>query len=143
MNCDVYVEQLSALMDNELGDDEARSLFGHLNTCDACRKALRSAQELRSGLREETPPMAPAELDEKIMGLIPHAKRYVGDRKALRIVGWRRRVSLPLPIAAIIAFLLVLGSAALSYKLSEAQETQKQTIYITTLPAVEVFGPTP
>lgn len=143
MNCDVYEEQLSALMDNELGDEQAKSLFGHLNTCEACRGAFRSAQDLRSSLREQVPPMAPAELDQKIMSLIPHTKRYIGDRKAARIVGWRRRVSLPLPVAAIVAILLVLGSAALSYRLSETQKTQTQTIYITTLPAVEVYGPTP
>jgi anti-sigma factor RsiW len=143
MKCIEHEEQLSALMDNELRDEEAKLLFGHLNICDACRDAFRSAQEFRLNLKEQVPPMAPAELDEKIMNLIPHTKRYIGDRKAVRIVVWKRRVSVPLPVAAIMALLLVLGSAALSYRLSETQKTQTQTIYITTLPAVEVYGPTP
>ena len=143
MNCDKYEEQLSALMDNELKDEEAKSLFGHLNSCEACREAFRSAQELRSNLREVVPPMAPAELDEKVMSLIPHTRTYAGDRKAIRIVAWRRRISLPLPVAAVLAILLMVGSAALSLKVFESQRTQTQTIYITTLPAVDVYGPTP
>ena len=143
MNCDTYEEQLSAWMDNEINDEETKSLFGHLHGCQACREAFRSAQRLRLNLREEQPPMAPAELDEKVMSLIPRPRIYAGDRKAIRIVAWRRRVSLPLPVAAVVALLLMIGSAAISLKLFESQKTQTQTIYITTLPAVDVYGPTP
>jgi anti-sigma factor RsiW len=132
---------MSALMDNELSDQEAKSLFGHLNSCEECREAFRSAQELRSNLKEQLPPIAPAELDEKVMSLIPHPRTYVGDRKAVRIVVWRRRISLPLPVAAVLALLLIIGSAAISFKVIDSQKNQ--TIYITTLPAVDVYGPTP
>jgi anti-sigma factor RsiW len=143
MNCNRYEEQMSALMDSELGDEEAKSLFGHLNSCEGCREAFRSVQALRSDLREQVPPMAPAELDEKILSLIPHTRTYAGDRKAVRIVAWKRRISVPLPVAAVLALLLMVGSAALSLKVFESQRTQTQTVYITTLPAVDVYGPTP
>lgn len=144
MTCDMYEEQLSALIDNELLEGEAESLFKHLSTCPVCRLSLRLALQLRSDLNEEEPPMAPKELDEKVLQVVSNAKRDGRDRRAMPIMRWKRRISMPLPVAAAVYVILVAAGVTLSLLWSQSEktpsETQIHTVYVTTLPAVEVQG---
>jgi anti-sigma factor RsiW len=133
MTCDMYEEQVSALIDNELNEEEAESLFRHLSTCLSCRRSLRTVLDLRSDLKEQEPPLAPAELDEKVLQRAASEKRYVGDRKPMAMRVWKRRISIPMPVAAAITIVLIAGSVALS-----SLWTKTQTVYVTTLPVVEV-----
>jgi anti-sigma factor RsiW len=138
MTCEQYEEQVSALIDHELNDEETQVLFVHLSTCRACRHSLQSVLELRSGLSEEVAPMAPKELDQKVLNVMSIAKHLKGDRKPARGYVWTRRISIPVPIAAAIATILIAGSIAVS-----ALVRNTQTVYITTFPVVEVQGYTP
>jgi anti-sigma factor RsiW len=144
MTCELYEERLSALVDNELPEGEAESLFRHLSACLDCRQSLRRALELRSDLKEEVPPMAPKELDERVLQVVSNAKRYSGNRRAMPILRWKRRISLPLPVAAALSVILVAAGVTLSMLWSRPgnapSETQIQTVYVTTLPAMEVQG---
>jgi anti-sigma factor RsiW len=134
----MYEEQVSALIDNELNEEEAELLFRHLSACPSCRRSLRTVLDLRSDLKEQEPPLAPAELDEKVLRRAVVEKRYVGDRKPMAIRMWKRRISIPMPVAAAITIILIVGSVVLS-----SLWTKTQTIYVTTLPVVEVKGYSP
>jgi hypothetical protein len=79
MTCEGYQEQASQLVDNELGERESPALFVHLGTCNECRGFLHLTLRLRTGLQEDTPLLAPNQLDEKVLGAAPAGKRFVPD----------------------------------------------------------------
>jgi anti-sigma factor RsiW len=142
MNCDRYEEQLSALMDNELADDEAKDLLLHMGGCALCRATLRSQLELRSSLREDLPPQASKELDERILIAVQSRRPGKPDRVAIPGTFWQRRLSMRTPAVALAAVVLVIGSFFLSSlwfgwrQISRVDATQ--TIYLTAVPTVEV-----
>jgi anti-sigma factor RsiW len=135
MTCEAYEEQISALIDHELADGESMTLFEHLSTCQACRHSLQSVLDLRSDLGEQSTPIAPKELDEKVLQGEPRSRLYAGDRSPMRLMAWKRRISMPVPVAAAIMVVLIASSVALSSLWSKTQ-----TVYITALPVVEVHG---
>lgn len=140
--CEGYQEQISQLIDHELGESDSPTLFAHLGACGKCRRFLTTTLQLRSGLQEQAPILASTYLDEKVLGRLAAKRRLAADRTALPARVWTRRISLPFPVAAVVILLLMLGSVALSslwFRDSEAG-FQTQTIYVTTLPAVEVQG---
>jgi anti-sigma factor RsiW len=142
MTCEVYEEQLSAMIDHELKDEAMETLFLHLSTCRACRHALQANLDLRSDLADHVPPMAPAELDEKVLTRVAVAQRAKVDRKAIASSVWQRRVSAPLPIAAGFVLLLMIGSLLLSSMWStsgpRSAKEDPQLVYLTLMPTVEV-----
>ena len=143
MTCEQYEEQVSALIDHELKDEETQVLFVHLSTCQACRHSLQSVLDLRSDLSEEISPMAPKELDERILKQARLAHRVSADRKAIPFRLWTGRISMPVPVAAIILVCLIAGSLMISSMTKQAPlppEGRVEAVYITTLPAVEVQG---
>ena len=141
MNCVEYEEQVSALIDNELVDQESEVLFTHLSTCETCRATLRSELELRASLKEDVPPLAPKELDVKILNTVSKVDRQLGAQTVMRKAVWQRRVSMPWPLAAAIAGLFLIGGlAATSVWSPFNKQPQVRTVYITALPTVEVNG---
>ena len=141
MNCVEYEEKVSALIDNELADRESELLFTHLGECPTCRATLRSELELRANLKEDVPPLAPRELDEKVLSAVSRAKRQLGAQTVMRKAVWQRRVSMPWPLAAAIAGLFLIGGlAATSVWSPFNKQHQVRTVYITALPTVEVNG---
>ncbi len=142
MVCEDYQEQASRLVDNELGEHESPTLFAHLSTCRECRRFLHATLQLRSGLQEQAPVVTPAHLDGKVLGSLPAKRQYAPDRVAVQRSLWKRRVSLPAPVAAAMIMLLMLGSAVLTALWFRDSEPgyQTRTIYVTALPAVEVQG---
>ena len=143
MTCETYEEQISALIDHELKDKETGMLFAHLSTCQRCRRSLQSVLDLRSDLVEEISPMAPEELDERILKRTRFAHRASKDRRAIPFRLWTGRISMPVPIAAVILVFLVAGSLMISFMTKQKPlppEGRVEAVYITTLPAVEVQG---
>jgi anti-sigma factor RsiW len=143
MKCDEHQEQLSALIDNELADGEVEGLFLHMSGCVACRAALRSQLELRSGLREDLPLLAPKELDEKVLSTVSRAEAQIDARRVMSRAVWQRHVSVPWPLAAAIAGLFLIGGLAMTAVWSpfgKIPEPQIRVVYVTALPTVEVNG---
>ncbi|MBF8294533.1 MAG: zf-HC2 protein [Bacteroidetes bacterium] len=143
MKCDEYQEQLSALIDNELADQESELLFTHLSECAACRATLRSELELRANLKEDVPPLAPRELDEKVLSTMSKAEGQLDARRVMRRGVWQRNVSMRWPLAAAIAGLFLIGGLAVTSVWSPCNkpaEPQVRIVYITALPIVEVHG---
>jgi len=144
MTCEGYQEQVSQLVDNELGERESPALFAHLSTCNECKGFLQSTLRLRAGLYEDATLLAPNQLDEKVLSTAPARKRSESDRPATRRILWKRRVSMPLPAAVLMMVLVMALIAATSSlwfpALYPQPETHAQTVYVTTFPAVEVDG---
>jgi anti-sigma factor RsiW len=143
MTCETYEEQISALIDHELMDEETGMLFAHLSTCWRCRHSLQSVLDLRSDLGEQVPPMAPKELDERILKRTRLAQRASKDRRAIPFRLWTGRISMPVPVAAVILVFLIAGSlmvSSITRQKPMPPEGRVEAVYITTLPAVEVQG---
>jgi anti-sigma factor RsiW len=143
MTCETYEEQISAMIDHELKDEETGMLFAHLSACRSCRHSLQSVLDLRSDFSEQTPPMAPKELDERILKRTRLAQHASKDRRAIPFRLWAGRISMPVPVAAVILVFLIASSMMVSSMTKQKQmppEGRVEAVYITTLPAVEVQG---
>jgi anti-sigma factor RsiW len=142
MRCEAYEEQISVMIDHELDDEQAGALFAHLGTCAACRRSLQSVLDLRSGLLEEMPPLAPKDLDARILKQWRLRHRAAADRTPVRLHLWTGRISLPVPVAAVILLFLIAGSLMVSSvgRQQQPMEGRVEAVYITTFPAVEVHG---
>ncbi len=143
MKCDEFEEQVSTLLDNELADQDSELLFAHLCGCSACRATLRSELELRANLKEDVPPLAPKDLDEKVLSSVSKADEQLDARRGMKRGVWHRSVSMPWPLAATIATLFLIGGLAVTSvwsPFSKPPEPQVRIVYVTALPTVEVNG---
>ena len=143
MTHELYEEQVSALVDNELRDDEMELLFRHLGGCNICRRSFTAVLDLRSNLSDDVPLMAPRELDDKVLRQTSISRHLSADRKALPSRLWKRRISVPVP-AAVAALLFIVMSVIVSVGSRQPEsrplEGRVEAVYITMLPAVEVQG---
>jgi anti-sigma factor RsiW len=133
MICTEREEQISALIDGELADPQASSLFTHLGQCAGCRRFLRNTLLLRERLT--------AGGVEKAESDSINNRHYSAQAKATRIVGRRSRpISLRRPIAIAAAILLfALGGSTASLLLNTADGDQvSRIIYVVALPTIEV-----
>jgi len=130
------------LIDNELADRESESLFTHLSGCTECRATLRSELELRADLREDVPPLAPRELDARVLTAAQSRRLPEPDRPAIPAKIWQRRLSMRIPVVAVAVFVLIFGSVLLSSMWAESNKTADvrtvQTVFLTAVPVVEV-----
>lgn len=144
MNCNAIQEGISALIDNELRDDESKPVFAHLSECHACRGFLRTAMHLRSTLSSAAALAVPATRDERVQSI------QVGDARPTRAhentlaSWWRHRLAIPVPAVAF-AIALMLLTAALSFAMwSRQYQPERQdtptVVYVISMPPIEVQG---
>ena len=76
MACEYFEEQLSDWIDGELARHEQADLARHLETCEACRKALSEMLQDSLLLREIAVPPTPAGLTDKAMRLVRSRARW-------------------------------------------------------------------
>ena len=142
MSCEQFEEWVSAYIDHELRDEEAEMLFRHLGGCASCRKAMTVALDLRSGLRDHAPLLAPDELDEKVLTMARSRQSWMPDRVAVPVTMWQRRISMRVPVVAAAMFILLFGSffaSSLWLGPTESGDNAKvQTVFLTAVPTVEV-----
>lgn len=142
MNCESFEIQVSAYIDRELPDHDAETLFKHLGVCGSCRKVLSDALEVRSGLREQEPLLAPEELDENVLRIVRSRRDWQPDRDAVPGSIWQRRLSLRVPVVAVAASVLVFVSLIVSSIWLESSQqngnAKVQTLFLTAVPTVEV-----
>lgn len=111
MTCEQYQMHIGQLLDHELPEKESPVLFAHLSACSECRDFFQASMQVRAELMSAEPITAPDELDDRMRGagLIP-AEQPLPRRTSI----WDMRVAFPLPAAASIALLLILGSLLLA-----------------------------
>jgi hypothetical protein len=119
-----YQQHISLYVDNALSDKESAKLFAHLSRCNECRTFLKGAQQLCAHIVDEKLEEVPLSLDRSVLAEVS-AIAHQSQRKAWYAPVWFTRISIPLPAAASILFLIMVGSLLLSPIL--AQPPQRQT----------------
>lgn len=141
MTCDHYQMQIGQLLDHELSEKESPDLFAHLSVCPACRDFFRVSLQVRAELMNAETMSAPDELDNRMRaaGLIPTEQS--SSRKASI---WDWRIVFPLPAAASIALLLIIGSLFIAPALfRDPQPRQEFSPEVLQLIPVELRTPRP
>ena len=139
MTCMETQEHVSQFIDGELSEQEKGSMFSHLATCRACQEFLGDALRLRSGIGEEKELMRTpvSTWDQAKVKRVSSAPSPTSRLTWIRL----RRVSLPLPIAAVIAFFLIAASAVVTLSTLEGgNEPAPKEVILISLPMVEVQG---
>lgn len=124
MNCEIYQEHISELIDNELSDDHDTNMYRHLAECPACRSFLQSALQLKEAVH--TIPLSE-----------PETKREEGRTRWIR-----KHVRIPLPAAALYVLLLLGGIVGTSFNFmhdaAPAVTDRQHIIYISEYPEIEI-----
>ena len=113
MTHDDYQEQISQLIDGELGGEDQPALLAHLGSCAKCRSFLNSALTLRSNLATISSPV-PQDLDHRMR--IAFASTPI-DRFNAQPAAFR------LALAVSIAFILLMGSLLFGPQILRTQQT--------------------
>ena len=95
-------EILSAYFDGEVASPWWKQIALHVTTCELCRAQLSRMNETRRLLKQEEAQewRAPMErVRRRILAHVPYERQ--------RVSAWKRQVSLPLPVAALAAALLL------------------------------------
>ncbi len=93
--CVEFERLISDQLDSELPEAEARALSEHLRDCASCREFADSCRRVRDVIQRLPQPT------EAAPSLLP--------QRAVNVPWWRRRLSVPMPVAAGIAILLIGG----------------------------------
>jgi predicted anti-sigma-YlaC factor YlaD len=138
MNCTEYQRVINRLVDLEVKARDSAGLFLHLATCSECRDFYETITRLNAGI-EMTRCMGelePLVRDHKRPDRLPLKSQ---NNRLAAIM--QHRMSLPVPVASIIALLLVFGTLVISSLALRSQDPG--TVYITTLPGIEVEAHNP
>jgi anti-sigma factor RsiW len=98
--CEYFERLISDSMDDPLSADSKAELVEHLLDCDRCRqfeKMLLAQRQLLQGLPEPEPSQRHSVRMEDLL--------IMRDRRPL----WRRRISVPFPVAAVLAIAMLAG----------------------------------
>lgn len=99
--CDEFERLISDQLDGELPAAEARALHDHLRDCASCQEFADSCRRVRDVIQRLPQPTG--------------ATATLLPQRAVNVPWWRRRMSVPVPIAAGIVILLI-GGWALSLR---------------------------
>lgn len=124
MNHQNHQERISLYIDNALSDKESAKLFAHLSRCDDCRMFMKLTSRVHSHIAEEKLAEVSPSLDRRVLASVATKSVQSGRRPWYEPV-WFTRISIPLPAAASILFLIIVGSLLFSPIL--AQEPQHPT----------------
>jgi anti-sigma factor RsiW len=119
-----YQQRISLYVDNALNDKDTATLFAHLSRCAKCRGFMKLTVEIHAHVAEEELAEIPFSLDRRVLASVATASDQP-ERRPWYAPMWFTRISIPLPAAASILFLIIVGSLLLSPIL--AQEPQHQT----------------
>jgi anti-sigma factor RsiW len=136
MNCEERQLAISMMIDNECPEEELQGLFVHLGTCSPCRRFYRESMDLRTRLHQDCIPSVSSSVDARVLS-------QARGRNILQLPSWLTvRVSIPAPLAAAALILIILGSFAFvkQHGLQSASLADREIVYVTTLPVVEVQG---
>ena len=118
-----HQQRISLYIDNALNDKESSELFAHLAECKDCRTYLKTIMRVRAQIADEELADVPRSLDRRVLASVARENAALKRRTWYSPV-WFTRVSIPLPAAASIVFLLIVGSLLFYPLLTPEQERQ-------------------
>ncbi len=113
MTHDDYQQHISLYVDHALNDKESSRLFAHLAGCSDCRTFMQIAMRVRSQIANEELAELPRSLDSRVLSTVARGKAAAA-RRAWYAPVWFTRISIPLPAAASLVFLIIVGSLLFS-----------------------------
>lgn len=130
MECTAWEEQISALADCELGDQEAGVLFSHLAGCRECRSFYGRVMRMKESMRDQADVVPhPTRMEPKLHVTASTTRTRPGRRATYQI-------SRSVAIAAA-SLIIILGGTTASLVL-EQTASEARVIYVIGLPTIEV-----
>jgi hypothetical protein len=108
-----YQQHISLYVDNALNDKDTANLFAHLSRCADCRAFMKLTMGVHAHIAEEELADAPLSLDRRVLASVA-ATLDRSERRPWYAPMWFTRISIPLPAAASILFLIIVGSLLFS-----------------------------
>ena len=113
MNHEQVQQLISGHIDNALSDQESAALFTHLGQCANCRRVLRAAGAVQSYFADVDLGTVPSSVDQRVFSSFQAA--LAARRQSIQPnLFWYKNILMPVPVAASIAVLLIVGSLLLS-----------------------------
>jgi anti-sigma factor RsiW len=135
MNHNQFQELVNLYIDSELDDSRSAEMFAHLSVCSECRNLIRSSLRIRSHYQQMELEDVSSSLDRRVLAYVDKTP-IKSVRKDFFTPLWFTRISIPLPVAASIIFLILFGSFLLSPIILEESKPQvdKQSEIISKMP---------
>ncbi|MGH2568969.1 MAG: anti-sigma factor family protein [Bacteroidota bacterium] len=131
MTHDEYQEQISRLIDGELGEHEQPLLFAHLGTCSECRGFLNATLALRSSMASAGEIPIPHELDLRMREAVSLPSPVFPLQRA--------PAAFRLALAASIAFILLMGGLLFGPQMLRTQPVDAQSGIVSNPPGGQPF----
>ncbi len=125
MNHESYQERISLYVDNALNDKDTAKLFAHLSRCADCREFMKLTAGVHAQIAEEELAEVSLSLDRRVLASVVAASDR-SERRLWYAPVWFTRISIPLPAAASILFLIIVGSLLFSPILSQGPQRQTE-----------------
>jgi anti-sigma factor RsiW len=113
MNHNQFQEIVNLYIDGELDDSRSAEMFAHLSACSECRNLIRSSLRVRTYYQQMELQEVSSSLDCRVLSSVGITPTKMARRNFL-IPLWFTRISIPLPAAVSIVFLILFGSLLLS-----------------------------
>jgi anti-sigma factor RsiW len=126
MNHERYFEFINLYVDNRLGDKASAELFAHLGSCERCRELMKATMLIRSHIGSQELAQVPAALDHRILASVRREAATVREKRKWFEPVWFTRISIPLPAAASIIFLVIVGSLLFSPLLLHEEKPRQE-----------------
>ncbi len=120
-----FQELISLHVDNEITDTQSVELFSHLAACDGCRKFLRTTIHVRSHIASQELAEVSQTLDRRVLDIVNRKTTREAKREWLAPFWWTR-IIIPLPAAASLALLIIIGSLLVSPILVSQRSPQQR-----------------
>jgi anti-sigma factor RsiW len=120
-----FQELISLHVDNEITDTQSAELFAHLAACDGCRKFLRTIIRIRSHVASQELAEVSQTLDRRVLEFLNRTTAHETKREWIAPFWWTR-IIIPLPAAASLALLIIIGSLLVSPILVSQKSPQQR-----------------
>jgi anti-sigma factor RsiW len=120
-----HQRHISLYVDHTLSDRDSAKLFAHLARCAECRSYLKSATRVHAHIIDEPLEEVPDSLDRRVLDDVAAASA-LKEHNAWYAPMWFTRISIPLPAAASILFLIIVGSLLFSPILAQPPQQQPE-----------------
>jgi hypothetical protein len=135
MNHEHIQELIDRYYDTGLSDSLSMELFEHLGSCKTCRAYMHSVMQVRSFYQHDESVNVPASVDRRVFDSVQSIKNAEA-KKYYPLSLWSTRILMPLPAAASIAVLIMIGSLLCSPLLFRSSNHENELAYkqITNMP---------
>jgi anti-sigma factor RsiW len=125
MTHDECQQSISLYVDNALSDKESSGLFAHLAGCDECRTFMKISMRVRAQSVDEESAEVPRDLDRHVLSSVK-GRSVDSNRRSWYSPVWFTRISIPLPAAASLLFLIIVGSLLVSPLLTQGSQAKPE-----------------